>query len=239
MHNTKVALVTGANRGIGLEIARQLGKQGLTVVLSARDQQKADKAAETLKKEGIDAYGVALEVTSEKDVAKLPEFFSKKFGRLDVLVNNAGVLLDRNGPVTADTLRKTYEANTIAPYAITDALLPLIKKSPAGRIVNQSSILGSQKANSDVDMIGTDWLSPAYNSSKAALNTLTIILARQLDGTNVKVNASHPGWVKTDMGGEGAQLEIEDGAKTAVRLATLPDNGPTGGYFHMNDQLPW
>jgi NAD(P)-dependent dehydrogenase (short-subunit alcohol dehydrogenase family) len=167
----------------------------------------------------------------------LPEYFEKKFGGLDVLINNAGVLLDFPGPVTGAILRSTYETNVIAPFTITQTLLPLLKKSPAGRVVNQSSILGSLEFNAS-EQAG-DFRGPAYNSSKAALNMITVLAALDLKGTNVKVNAAHPGWVKTDMGGAGAPLEIEDGAKTAVELATLPADGPTGGYFHMGKSLPW
>ena len=136
-----MALVTGANKGLGLEIARQLGKQGITVVLGARGD-KAKKAAETLKAEGIDAHPLQLEVTNASDVAALPGYFENKFGRLDILVNNAGVNLDPEGN-SVDVLRRTYEVNVFAPHAITQALLPLLKKSPAGRVVNQSSVLGS------------------------------------------------------------------------------------------------
>jgi NAD(P)-dependent dehydrogenase (short-subunit alcohol dehydrogenase family) len=236
MSEKRVALITGANKGIGFEIARQLGKQGFIVVLGARES-KADAAAAKLKAEGIDAYPVKLDVTSPGDVAALPEYFEKKFGGLDVLINNAGVLLDFPGPVTGAILRSTYETNVIAPFTITQTLLPLLKKSPAGRVVNQSSILGSLEFNAS-EQAG-DFRGPAYNSSKAALNMITVLAALDLKGTNVKVNAAHPGWVKTDMGGAGAPLEIEDGAKTAVELATLPADGPTGGYFHMGKSLPW
>jgi NAD(P)-dependent dehydrogenase (short-subunit alcohol dehydrogenase family) len=238
MSEKKVALVTGANKGLGLEIARQLGKQGFTVVMGAREA-KAEPAAKALKAEGVDARSLKLDVTNAEDIAALPAYFEKNFGRLDVLINNAGVLLDGGGSGTSspEKLRATYETNVIAPYAITQALLPLIKKSPAGRIVNHSSVLGSLEMNASEKLGGFN--APGYNSSKAALNMLTVLAANELKGTNVKINAAHPGWVKTDMGGAGAQLEIEDGAKTAVELATLPADGPTGGYFHLGKRLPW
>jgi len=233
----KVALITGANKGLGLEIARQLGKQGITVVIGARDKAKGDEAARTLQADGASAHAVKLEVTNADDIAALPAFFADTFGRLDILVNNAGVNYDADGPVTADSLRKTYETNVVAPYALTQALLPLLVQSPAGRIVNHSSILGS---------IGTvasgqagDWGTAGYTSSKAALNMLTVVAANQLKNTNVKVNAAHPGWVKTDLGGDAAPLSVEQGAETAVRLATLPPDGPTGGFFHGDETLPW
>ena len=207
----------------------------MTVVLGSRDPQKGQAAAEQLKSHGIDAYSVKLDVTSESDVAALPGYF-EKFGRLDILVNNAGVILEGEG-LTPDTLRLTLEANVVAPFAITEILLPLLKAAPSGRIVHQSSALGSLTLNASGDLPLT-WMLPAYNSSKAALNMLTVIQAAQLKGTSVKVNAAHPGSVKTDMNAQG-DLTVEVGAKTAVTLATLPDDGPTGGFFHLGETLPW
>jgi NAD(P)-dependent dehydrogenase (short-subunit alcohol dehydrogenase family) len=237
-YENKVALVTGANKGLGLEIARQLGQQGITVVLSARDAAKGEPAVATLKSEGIDAHFVKLEVTDEADVNALPGYFQETFGRLDILVNNAGVERDRGG-ITREGFRETYETNVIAPYFLTQALLPLLKAAPAGRIVNHSSILGSLTVIGAPDQVAAEWLGAAYSSSKAALNMLTVIQMRHLEGTNVKVNAAHPGWVKTDLGGESAPMELADGAKTAVRLALIGEDGPTGGYFHGEDTLPW
>jgi NAD(P)-dependent dehydrogenase (short-subunit alcohol dehydrogenase family) len=231
-----VALITGANKGLGLEIARQLGQKGIAVVLGAR-QGKAEVPAATLRAEGLDARAVELDVTDAADIAALPTFFENNFGRLDILVNNAGVQLDNGFDVSPDTLRQTYEANVIGPYAITQALLPLLRQASAGRIVNQSSILGSLTAISGGQ--GGSWATPGYTSSKAALNMLTVVLAQHLADTNIKVNAAHPGWVKTDLGGEGALLGVREGARTAVRLALLPADGPTGGYFHEEESLPW
>ena len=238
MHRNKVALITGANKGLGFEIARQLGQKGVTVVLGARDEAKAKAAADKLKAESVDAHGVKLDVTNESDVKALPAFFDSKFGCLDILVNNAGVALDYGG-VTRETFRQTYETNLIAPYFITQALLPLLKASPDGRIVNQSSIMGSATAMSDPNSFSPEMVVPAYCSSKAALNMLTVTTARTLEGSKVKANSAHPGWVKTDMGSERAPLEVDEGAKTAVALALLPDDGPTGGFFHMGEALPW
>ncbi|MDQ2800378.1 MAG: SDR family oxidoreductase [Armatimonadota bacterium] len=232
----KVALITGANKGIGLEIARQLGRQGITVVLGSRDAGRGVAAAQTLKADDIDAHFVKLDVTNAADIAALPDYFEKNFGRLDILVNNAGVIAEREG-VTPEALRQTYEANVIAPYALTQALLPLLKASPASRIVNQSSALGSLTLNASGNL-SADWLLPAYNSSKAALNMLTVIQAAQLKDTPLKVNAAHPGSVKTDLNRQG-ELSVEDGAKTAVTLATLPADGPTGGFFHLGETLAW
>ena len=238
MHTNRVALITGANKGLGIEIARQLGRRSVTVVLGARDNTKANEAANKLKAEGIDAHAVKLDVTDEADVAALPAFFESKFGRLDILVNNAGVMLDFGG-VTRATFRQTYETNVFAPYSITEALLPLLKASPAGRIVNHSSSMGSMTLMGDPNGFSPEMAAPAYCSSKAALNMLTVTTARRLEGTKVKVNSADPGWVKTDMGTDRAPLEVADGAKTAVALALLPEDGPTGGYFHLGETLPW
>jgi NAD(P)-dependent dehydrogenase (short-subunit alcohol dehydrogenase family) len=238
MNRNKVALITGANKGLGFEIARQLGQQGVTVVLGARDDAKAKAAADKLKAEGVDAHGMKLDVINESDVEALPAFFESKFGGLDILVNNAGVALDHGG-VTRETFRQTYETNLFAPYFITQALLPLLKASPAGRIVNQSSAMGSLTAMGDPNSFSPEMAVPAYCSSKAALNMLTVTTARTLEGSNVKTNSAHPGWVKTDMGTERAPLEVDEGARTAVALALLPDDGPTGGFFHVGEALPW
>ena len=231
----KVALITGANKGLGLEIARQLAQQGLVVVLGGR-RGRAEAPAAQLRAEGLAAHAVALDVTRAADIAALPPFL-EQLGGLDILVNNAGVQLDEGPDVSPDTLRQTYEANVIGPYAITQALLPLLRRAPAGRIVNQSSILGSLTTISEGQ--GGSWATPGYTSSKAALNMLTVVLAQQLAGTAIKVNAAHPGWVKTDLGGAEAPLDVAEGAKTAVRLALLPADGPTGGFFHDAERLPW
>jgi len=240
----KVALITGANKGLGLETARQLGKQGITVLMGARDLAKGEAAAADLKKDGIDARAVKLDVNDPADYAAVAKAIEKDFGRLDILVNNAGLLLDsRKGNETsttsAEVLRKTFDTNFFAVVALTQALLPLVRKSEAGRIVNLSSILGSLTLHATKGSYVYDAKTFAYDASKAALNAFTIHLAHELQGTKIKVNSAHPGWVKTDMGGEGAVLEIEEGGKTSVQLATLPEDGPTGGYFHMGKSIAW
>ncbi len=232
-----VALITGANKGIGFEIARQLGKKGFLVVLGARETTKGKAAVAKLCAEGIDAHFVKLEVSSKTDVEALPGFFREKFGRLDVLVNNAGVAEWTHDDL--DTFRRTFEANVFGVVAVTYALLPLLTASPAGRIVNHSSALGSLTSITSAPEEFGDFVNPAYTTSKAALNGFTVALAHKLRETNVKVNSAHPGWVKTDLGGDAAPMEVVDGAKSAVTLATLPANGPTGGFFHMGERLPW
>jgi NAD(P)-dependent dehydrogenase (short-subunit alcohol dehydrogenase family) len=240
----KIALITGANKGIGLETAKQLGKLGVTILVGARDLAKGEEAAEVLRGIGVDARAIKLDVVNESDRTAAANYIGKEFGRLDILINNAGVMLDpRSGNATSTTsskiLHDTFETNFFAVIALTQTLLPLLRKSPAGRIVNLSSILASQTLHATEGSPIYDAKTFAYDASKAALNSFTIHLAHELQKTKIKVNSAHPGWVKTEMGGEGAQMELPDGAKTSVQLATLPEDGPTGGYFHMGEALPW
>jgi NAD(P)-dependent dehydrogenase (short-subunit alcohol dehydrogenase family) len=240
----KIALITGANKGIGLETARQLGKLGVTILVGSRDLARGEEAAEVLSGIGVDARAVKLDVINEADRAAVAKYIEREFGRLDILINNAGVMLDgRTGNETSKTspriLHETFETNFFAVVELTQKLLPLIRKSAAGRIVNLSSILASLTLHATKGSPIYDAKTFAYDTSKTALNSFTIHLAHELKDTSIKVNSAHPGWVKTDMGGEGAQMEIVDGAKTSVELATLPDNGPTGGFFHLGETLPW
>ncbi len=243
---TKVALVSGANKGIGLETSRQLGKLGTTVLLGARDLAKGEKAAGSLRSEGIDAHAVQLDVTKQADIAALAARIEKDFGKLDVLVNNAGLFVEQFGQVntsatiTQSDLRATFETNFFAVVAVTQALLPMLRKAPAARIVNISSWMGSQTLQSSPDAPIYDVKVFAYNSSKSALNNFTIHLAHALRDTKIKVNSAHPGWVKTDMGGlDAAPMEVTEGAKTGVTLATLPEDGVTGSFVHLGETLPW
>jgi NAD(P)-dependent dehydrogenase (short-subunit alcohol dehydrogenase family) len=244
----KVVLVTGANKGIGLETARQLGKhfqqgEGATILIGARDASRGEGAAQTLRDEGLDAQFVQLDVTDASSIKQAAEQVLRRFAVLDVLVNNAAVMFhsEETGPSTIaiDTLRRTFEANFFGMVAVTQAMLPMIKKSQAGRIVNLTSILGSLSEHSDKNspIHGAKLL--AYDSSKAAVNMFTIQLAQELASTPIKVNAAHPGWVKTDMGGPGAEMELVDGAMTGVRLATLGADGPSGGYYHKDVHMRW
>jgi NAD(P)-dependent dehydrogenase (short-subunit alcohol dehydrogenase family) len=236
MFEAKVAVVTGANRGIGFEIARQLARQaGIRVVLTARDEIKATTAAGKLHAEGLEADARALDVTSDTSVKALSGWIEKQHGRCDILVNNAGVMLDPRGSRVLDskaqTYRDTLETNLLGPLRLIQALAPLMKKNRYGRIVNLSSGQGQL-----ADMgVGT----PAYRVSKTALNALTRTLAADLQGSGVLVNAMCPGWVKTDMGGPSAPRTVEQGAETAIWLATLPDGGPAGGFFRDRKAIPW
>lgn len=244
MSSKKIALVTGANKGIGYETVRQLAAQGITVLLGARDEKRGTEAARKLQDEGLDVQFLQVDVNDVASQENAAQFIADKFGKLDILVNNAGVAKDFRVPASQGTLeqwRETFETNVFNLVSLTQKLLPLVKKSDAGRIVNLTSILGSLTLNTDPKspIAGSASSGTAYNASKAALNMFTVNLANELKGTSVKVNAAHPGWVKTDMGGAAAPLEVEDGAKTSVRLATVPNDGPSGGYFYLGDTLPW
>ena len=248
--NGKVAFITGANRGLGLETARELGKQSIVVVLGSRDSKKGEAAAAKLGNEGINAESLAFDVTNPKDHQKAYDYFAKKYGWLDILVNNAGVLKESQisatgtGPnpvsaVSQEVLRETFETNFFAPVALTQKLLPLIREAPAGRIVNVSSILSSLTLHSDPNSPIYQFKTFAYDASKAALNSFTVHLAYELRDTRIKVNSAHPGWGKTEMGGPNAPMEVSEGGKTSAQLATLADDGPSGGFFHLGEPLPW
>jgi len=240
----KVALITGANRGIGLETAKQLGEQGITVLVGARNLSVAEGTAASLKSSGIDAYGVQLDVTNEADRKAAAAFIAEKFGKLDILINNAGVSSPEGftsviSQVRDEELQRVFSTNLFAVVALTRELLPLLRKSPAGRIVNLSSILGSNTLHADPKSPIADFKSFAYDASKTALNAYTIHLAWELKDTPIKVNAAHPGWVKTEMGTDAAPMEIPDGAKTSVALATIGADGPSGRFIHLGSELPW
>ena len=240
----KIALITGANRGIGFETAKQLGEQGVTVVLGSRKLSDAEGAAAKLKAQGIDAYAIQLDVTKPADRAAAYKFLDEKFGKLDILINNAGIaggdfFTNTTSKTTEQELKSVYETNFFSVVGLTQQLLPLVKKSEAGRIVNLSSILGSLTLHADPKspIAGSKLFS--YNSSKAALNAFTIHLADELKNTPIKVNSIHPGWVKTEMGTDAAPMEIPDGAKTSVAAALLGPDGPSGHFIHLGEELPW
>jgi NAD(P)-dependent dehydrogenase (short-subunit alcohol dehydrogenase family) len=241
----KVAFITGGNRGIGLETARQLGKQGIQVVIGSRDVEKGNAAAETLRAEGADVVSIRFDITKPADYQESYNYFDKNFGRLDILINNAGISREGFGApnnassASTELLRETFDTNFFGTIELTQILLPLIKKAPEGRIVNLSSILASLTLHADPKSPIYEAKALAYNASKTALNAFTVHLAHELRDTKVKVNSAHPGWVKTEMGTDAAPMEIPDGAKTSVQLALLAVDGPTGGYFHLGEKLPW
>ena len=246
----KVALITGGNRGLGLQTARELGRLGIHLILGVRDHKKGNAAVAELKKEGFHAEVVRLDVADLSTHAGAYDYIEKYHGKLDILINNAGIwkesatsssyVPDSNPTSTLPMkiLREIFETNFFGTVALTQCLLPHIHKAPAGRIVNVSSILGSLTLHSDPASPIYPHKVFAYGASKTALNAFTVHLAHELCNTPIKVNSAHPGWVKTEMGGEGADLDISEGGKTSAWLATLPVNGPTGGYFHMGQPIP-
>ena len=239
----RIALITGGNKGLGLETARQLGKEGVTVLLGCRDAGRGAQAVKDLAKEGVSAAVIALEVTDAASVQAAAAWVDKTHGRLDILVNNAGILdhAAESGPetTTVSTFRRVFETNFFGMIAVTQAFLPLLKRSPAGRIVNLSSVLGSISEHADPNSGIFQARYSAYDCSKAAVNLYTVELALTLKGSAIKVNAAHPGWGKTDLGGDGAPLPVAVGARTAVALALIGADGPTGGYFHQGVHLRW
>jgi NAD(P)-dependent dehydrogenase (short-subunit alcohol dehydrogenase family) len=244
----KIAFITGGNRGLGFQTALDLKDPNVKVVIGSRDQAQGEKAVEKLRAAGVDADVLQFDVTKPSDYKVAFDYFDSKYGRLDILVNNAGVAAGTfpgtgpehsAGEVSSEVLHKVFETNFFAVVALTDTLLPLIKKSPSGRIVNLSSILGSLTLQGDPNSPIYHAKSFAYDASKTALNAFTIHLAYELRDTKIKVNSAHPGWVKTDMGGDQATMELSEGGKTSAALATLPDDGPSGGYFHLGKPLPW
>lgn len=229
----RVALVTGANRGIGLEVCRQLASEGFVVLLSARDAAKSRAAASKLKNAGH-VEALVLDVANPRSIKRSAAEVTKRYHRLDVLINNAGINYDTwETAENADmsTVMETIQTNLLGPWRLCQAFLPLLRKSRAGRIVNVSSESGS--------LAQMDAGPPAYQVTKAALNAFTRTLAGELRGSGILVNAVCPGWVATAMGGAGAPRSVAEGAAGIVWAATLPDNGPNGGFFQDGKPLPW
>lgn len=242
---SKVALITGANRGIGFETAKALGALGMQLIIGSRDSAKGEAAAKALQALGYQAEVVAYDANEKSHPSAIYQYIEKHYGKLDILVNNAGMVAEQlmgsnsSGSVTQAVLQETFQVNLFAIVALTQTLLPLIQKSDAGRIVNLSSVLASLNLHTMEKSPISPAKAFAYNASKTALNAYTIHLADALKDTNIKVNSAHPGWVKTELGGPNAPMEVADSYKTSLRLATLESNGPTGGFFHESDNLPW
>ena len=229
----KIALVTGANRGLGFEACRQLARLGFTVVLTARDKGRGKAAAQELREQGLDVRFHPLDVTDDRSVMQLAAFLKEEFRQLDVLINNAGISVTSGAAnmmdEEVDVFRQTLETNTLGPLNIIQKLVPLMQGE--GRVVNLSSGMGQ------LAEMGSG--SAAYRLSKTALNAVTRLAANAVQGSNVKVNAACPGWVRTDMGGSGAPRSLEQGVETVIWLATLPNDGPTGGLFRDKKSIAW
>ncbi len=232
--HTRIAVVTGANRGLGMESCRQLARHRIKVILTARDANKGKKAAEALRKEHLDVMFHPLDVTDSSSIEQFAHMLEKDYGGVDILVNNAGIFIDPKDESSVfkadiDTLRTTMETNVYGPIRLCQQLILLMKGN--GRVVNVSSGMGQLS-----DMNGGY---PGYRLSKTSLNALTRILADELKDTQIKVNSLCPGWVRTDMGGPNADRSVEQGVETIVWLATLPDDGPSGGFFRDKQPIPW
>ena len=244
----KIALVTGATRGIGFETVRQLAQTGVHVLLAGRDRDRAVQAALKLQGEGLQVEAIALDVTDSASIEAAAREVERKHGKLDILVNNAGIIADDaskgvSGQSIA-TWRKSFDTNLFGVIETTQALLPLIRKSDAGRIVNVSSLLGSISEHQNPASFIYEFKGvPSYNVSKSAVNAWTVHLAHELKDSGIKVNTIHPGYVKTDMNKAGdvqnGELDVADGARTSVRLALIDSDGPTGGYYYFDQVLPW
>ena len=238
----RVALVTGGNKGIGFEICRGIASHGLTVLMGARDIRRGEKACSLLQDAGLSVYFIQLDVADSFSTTTAVNEIGKTYGRLDVLVNNAGIKLNEDNSsleVALQTVRNTMQTNFYGPLQLCQLCIPLMRKHNYGRIVNISSTLGSLTEMADPESGYADLQSPAYRLSKNALNGITTLFASQVRGENILVNSACPGWVKTDMGGAAAPLSPEQGAETPIWLSTLPEDGPSGGFFQERKMIPW
>ena len=239
---SRIALVTGANKGIGLEIAGTLARKGMRVLLGARNPELGGAAAAQLREQGLDVQFLELDLSRPDTLHHAAAWIEKHGEKLDVLVNNAGITVAGDGPPTVadvDAVRRIFETNFFGTLALTQAMLPLLRKSDAGRIVNVSSGLGSITLNGDPAWEFASVKLLGYNASKAALNMLTVQLAAELRDTPIKVNSANPGFTATDLNQHRGYQTVEQGAAEAIRLALLPQDGPTGGFFSSSGANPW
>jgi NAD(P)-dependent dehydrogenase (short-subunit alcohol dehydrogenase family) len=241
----RIALITGATRGLGLEAARRLAAADHLVVVTARDGAAAKALATDLQRAGHASLGLALDVNDGVSLSEVARVLEAELGRIDVLVNNAGIFLDGNwggntaATISYEALRNTFETNFFAQVRLTQALLPLLKRGRDPHIVNVSSIMGSLTLHANPDS-GLRYVKPfAYDASKTALNAFTVHLAEALAGDGIRVNSAHPGWVRTQLGTAAAQLSVEEGVRTIVDLALSRDKAMTGKFIHNGAELPW
>jgi NAD(P)-dependent dehydrogenase (short-subunit alcohol dehydrogenase family) len=238
----KIAVVTGANKGIGKEISRQLAAKNVLVLLGARDRERGENAVADLQAKGLPVEFIQIDVTSQTSVEQAAKEIERRHGRIDILVNNAGIAMDWYPPseLTEQTLQQTFDTNFFGVFRVTKAMIPLIKKSRYGRIVNISSSLGSLTRHTDPSFgVGVQNMLLAYCSSKSALNMMTIQFANHLKDSGIKVNAANPGYTATDMNQHRGPRTVEQAAATPVRLALLSDDGPTAGVFSDDGLEPW
>lgn len=238
----RIALVTGANKGLGLEMARQLAQKDITVLIGARDRDRGIAAREQLQSEGLETHFILIDVTRATSIGAAIGKIKDDFRRLDILINNAGIMIDmQSGILELDpaVFHNTLETNAVGPLLLAQASIPIMRANGYGRIVNMASTLGSLTEIASTDTPHGAILSPAYRLSKTLLNGITVLLAKEVRGTNILVNSACPGWVRTDLGGDKAPLTPEQGADTPVWLATLPAGGPTGGFFRERHPIPW
>ena len=243
------ALITGANKGLGLAAARQLGRSGVKVLVGVRDAAKGTAAVELLREQQVDAEAIEIDVTDLASVRAAAARVQEEHGHLDILVNNAGVLPEATaadrvaGPMDLEMFRTTFETNVFGAVAVTEAFLPLLRAAPAGRIVNVSSTMGSLADQADPESGYYGTVVPAYQTSKAAVNSMTIALSKALVGSAIKVNAVCPGWVQTDLGGAdnkaAAPMTPDEGAAVVTQMALISADGPTGGFFDQNGPVRW
>jgi NAD(P)-dependent dehydrogenase (short-subunit alcohol dehydrogenase family) len=242
MRDKRIALVTGANKGIGFEVAKQLGNQGIKILIGARDRERGEEAVTDLQKLGISASLLLIDVTNQKTIQAAAKQATKQYGKLDILVNNAGITgssMVAPSLVDIDVMRAVYETNVFGVVAVTNAFLPLLRKSSSARIVNVSSGLGSLTLTSDKKSEFVHYNILPYQSSKTALNAVTVAYAKELADSDIKVNAADPGYTATDLNQNRGYKTTEQAAQVIIKLATIDDNGPTGTYQDENGEIDW